>query len=262
MKKLLNYAFFGLFLYLLSGCSCEHEWIEATCEEPKTCEKCGETEGEALGHSWIEATCTDPKTCEECGTIEGEALGHIEGSMKYTETDYVEAIKIYEAKCERCNKVLDSKEEKLESLIKDGKFYLTPEELSDRMSNSFDEVADNTLLTQVTSNNSGDLGIAIGDKSTEETVGVFLLTKNSNDGIMYSERNNTGIHAVLGMVYDDDYLARIMLATTLTFDPSLSFDEAKDVAKLVMQKRTYTKNGVTYLISTSNGSYVIGVGID
>ena len=35
-------------IFLLSGCACEHEWTEATYTEPKTCTKCGETEGEPL----------------------------------------------------------------------------------------------------------------------------------------------------------------------------------------------------------------------
>lgn len=51
---------------MLAGCECKHEWAEATCTEPKTCAKCGETEGEALGHTWIDATCTEPKTCSVC----------------------------------------------------------------------------------------------------------------------------------------------------------------------------------------------------
>ena len=54
----------------------EHEWLDATCTEPKTCTVCGETEGEALGHEWLDATCTEPKTCTVCGETEGEALGH------------------------------------------------------------------------------------------------------------------------------------------------------------------------------------------
>lgn len=37
---------------LLTGCGCEHEWAEATCRTPKTCNLCRETEGEALGHTW------------------------------------------------------------------------------------------------------------------------------------------------------------------------------------------------------------------
>lgn len=62
----------------LTSCSkpCEHEWEKANCEDPKTCELCGETKGAPLGHSWKAATCTDPKTCENCEKVSGEALGH------------------------------------------------------------------------------------------------------------------------------------------------------------------------------------------
>ena len=56
--------------------ACEHEWSDATCTAPKTCSKCGETEGDALGHTMSDATCTAPKTCSVCGATEGDALGH------------------------------------------------------------------------------------------------------------------------------------------------------------------------------------------
>lgn len=59
---------------VLSACGHEHEWEDATCTEPKTCSKCGETEGEALEHTWIEANYQEPKTCSVCGTTEGEPL--------------------------------------------------------------------------------------------------------------------------------------------------------------------------------------------
>ncbi len=65
-----------LVMAFVCGCGCKHEWIEATCTEPKTCKLCGATEGEALGHTWEEATCETPKTCSVCGATEGEALGH------------------------------------------------------------------------------------------------------------------------------------------------------------------------------------------
>ena len=42
----------------------EHNWEEATCEEPKTCSICGETEGEALGHTYVDGVCS------ECGAKE------------------------------------------------------------------------------------------------------------------------------------------------------------------------------------------------
>ncbi len=53
-----------------------HDYNDPTCTAPKTCKRCGVTEGEALGHDYVEATCTAPKTCKRCGVTEGEALGH------------------------------------------------------------------------------------------------------------------------------------------------------------------------------------------
>lgn len=71
--------------FMMTGCCLSHGWQEATCTEPKTCSKCGETEGEALGHTWEEATCTEPKTCSVCQETEGEALGHTLSEATYWE---------------------------------------------------------------------------------------------------------------------------------------------------------------------------------
>ena len=51
---------------------CEHEWLDATCEEPKHCSKCGETDGAALGHTLTEATFKEAAVCTVCGKTEGE----------------------------------------------------------------------------------------------------------------------------------------------------------------------------------------------
>lgn len=56
--------------------TCSHSWKNATCTAPKTCTKCGATEGKANGHNWQDATCTAPKTCSKCGVTNGSALGH------------------------------------------------------------------------------------------------------------------------------------------------------------------------------------------
>ena len=42
--------------------SCEHQWKNATCTEPKTCSKCGKTQGEANGHSDTD----DDNICNIC----------------------------------------------------------------------------------------------------------------------------------------------------------------------------------------------------
>lgn len=62
---------------LLTACGkCEHNWKKATCENPKTCRLCGETQGSVKDHAWVDATCTEPKTCETCGKSTGSAAGH------------------------------------------------------------------------------------------------------------------------------------------------------------------------------------------
>lgn len=73
----------AIFIVLIVGtilvkytCLFGHEWQTADCVTPKTCSKCGLTEGEALGHKWEEATCTTAKTCSVCGIIDGKPLGH------------------------------------------------------------------------------------------------------------------------------------------------------------------------------------------
>lgn len=74
MKRVTALLLSIVICFLLCGCCLKHEWTEATCTEPKTCVKCGETEGEALGHLWVDATYKEPKTCSRCGMTEGDPL--------------------------------------------------------------------------------------------------------------------------------------------------------------------------------------------
>ncbi len=74
MRRFLLVVVLALCVSLMAGCCLSHKWLEATCETPKTCEKCGETEGEAIGHMWSEATRQAPETCQVCGQTQGEPL--------------------------------------------------------------------------------------------------------------------------------------------------------------------------------------------
>ena len=76
MKKLTAFFLIVSCTFLLTACGCKHEWQEATCETPKTCTLCKETEGDPLDHSWMDAACETAKTCVVCGATEGNALGH------------------------------------------------------------------------------------------------------------------------------------------------------------------------------------------
>ena len=72
-----------------------HDFLPATCSEPEVCTRCGETRGIALGHDFLPATCTAPETCARCGATRGEPLGHL-----LTEATYQSA-----AICLRCGYV-------------------------------------------------------------------------------------------------------------------------------------------------------------
>ena len=75
-KHALSLLTFLLCTVLLAGCSCRHQWQEATCTTAKHCTECDAVEAEALGHDWLDATCVAPRTCSRCGLTDGNALGH------------------------------------------------------------------------------------------------------------------------------------------------------------------------------------------
>ena len=61
---------------VFAGCgSCDHQWMEADCQRPKTCKLCGETDGQPTDkHQWEEATTDAPKTCSVCHLTEGDPI--------------------------------------------------------------------------------------------------------------------------------------------------------------------------------------------
>lgn len=75
-KRYVLMAALAAMVLLLAGCSCRHEWSQATCTEASRCRFCGVHRGSVSGHSFADATCEKPKTCTACGKTEGKALGH------------------------------------------------------------------------------------------------------------------------------------------------------------------------------------------
>ena len=100
-KSLTTLALAVALMGLLSGCCIKHEYSEATCTEPQTCVKCGETLGEALGHDYSEATCTEDSVCSRCGDVAQKALGHTPDIEK---ANYQQA-----STCTVCGEVLEEK---------------------------------------------------------------------------------------------------------------------------------------------------------
>lgn len=100
-------------LLLFSSCGHSHSWTEATCTDPRTCSKCGETEGSPLGHDYekeiiSDASCLESGilryTCKRCSYSFEEvipAFGHEKEILKRVEPGCTTSG--YEsAKCARC----------------------------------------------------------------------------------------------------------------------------------------------------------------
>ncbi|MBQ7873897.1 MAG: hypothetical protein IJ306_01860 [Oscillospiraceae bacterium] len=62
---------------------CNHNWVDATCEAPKTCTICGATEGEALGHNW---GAVSYKWEEENGALSCTATRVCQNDAAHTES--------------------------------------------------------------------------------------------------------------------------------------------------------------------------------
>lgn len=165
MKKAVAIILVVLMLVSSTACCFKHEWEDATCTEPRTCEKCGKTEGEelghewedatcilpktcsvcgatkgdALGHTWIEATCTEPKTCSVCKATEGEPLGH-DGVWETATVDNITATETLCSKCSVCGEQLETKEEAIRSFVGDnGTFTFTAKEFVERLQSAWNE---------------------------------------------------------------------------------------------------------------------------
>lgn len=91
--------------------TCSHSYKDATCTIPKTCTKCGVTEGSAMGHTWKDATCIEPKTCSICKTIDGSAKGHTPVTDPAVAATCVIVGKTEGSHCSVCNSVLTAQRE-------------------------------------------------------------------------------------------------------------------------------------------------------
>ena len=76
MKRFVLICLILMLMLSLCAFSCRHDWIEASCTQPKTCTKCGASEGEAVAHEFSEPSCEQAATCAGCGLSEGEPLEH------------------------------------------------------------------------------------------------------------------------------------------------------------------------------------------
>ncbi len=73
--------------------------------------------------------------------------------------------------------------------------------------------------------------------------------------------STSGIDSMLVYFKSDDCLAEVLLALIQSCDPSLSFNDAKELAKSILSNRDVTKNSIEYILTKGNGKWILGVTI-
>ena len=94
---------------IISSSVCFHSWVDANCTSPKTCKKCGETEGKELGHKWSEITCAAPSVCEICKQTNSYTKPHTVSSWKTVVKPTCAKEGTKEGKCSACNQTVTEK---------------------------------------------------------------------------------------------------------------------------------------------------------
>lgn len=131
-----------IFVSLLAGCSCKHNWLEANCLTAKTCSICQEVEGEPLGHTWVDADCVTAKTCSVCLETEGDPLGHAPGEWKES-IEMITCTGTKEQYCSVCSELIASEAVTASTLVQDDLFLFTPREFMDRLTRIAEQHSDN-----------------------------------------------------------------------------------------------------------------------
>ena len=249
-------TFFGMMV--IEEVVCRHEWEEATCQAPQTCSICGKTDGDILEHDWQEATCQNPQKCSLCGETQGHALEHSPGNKVTSSTDMVKATVTTQKTCSVCGEAVDSQTVSLKKLHDGEQFLTTPKEFSERMGNKLKEIQGCELKTRVGEvNGKFAFGVLLDGKK----VGAFMFTNSDGDALVSTEKKNVACFGkILGTV-DMDYIAEVILALIETCDPSLSFSAVKAVGTDLLEDKTVTKNGITYVFTVQSDGALLGASI-
>ena len=235
----------------------DHKWKEATCEEPETCTVCGKTQGTAKGHTWKAATCTVPKTCSVCGKTEGEALGHTPGEVEMGEPDYVLATVWLNTKCTVCGEIEDRELKGLKYLYEDGKFIPSIDEFTERLGKLYPYVKDCDYATQVVVTDDDVLGSIIAD-GNRDRIGTILFFNNKIIDASSRSRRSTfsGLLCEFSTENMDEIVSAI-LGIIMAVDPSLEESDAADVARKMVismvSSDPYYEDGIGYVFGNADG---------
>lgn len=174
-KKTICLSLAILLVLLLAGCSCQHDWQDATCSTPKTCSKCGETEG--------------------------DVVAHIQGEWEIVTEATYSTPGVKKAYCTLCGEVL-AEESFIKERIQNGLFVFSKQELMDMLEDALAEYSDDFKVYD----DSEYLSVAdFGDAKVDYLLYFFAnsktVTRKMNDPlnvdslmVVFARENNRSIH--------------------------------------------------------------------
>lgn len=259
-KRHLICLLLSVFLLLFSGCACKHQWREATCSAPATCELCGETQGEPLAHQWEAATCEKPETCKLCGATKGTTGPHTVGEWETDEPDYISGSVWKRRKCTVCGMSVEMELQAV-PIHENGHFTPSPEELSERLGKMLGLLNHCSYTTRFAITDNGTMGCTIMDGYQQIAVILFSSDNGYMDGDEKSSRNTVSSMFCSFYTSDTEKVAPVLLGMILTCDNTLEFSDAREIARNIlinsMSTQPYLYNEVNYLLGTPDGDYLL-----
>lgn len=239
-----------------------HFYQDATCTQPKTCKFCGTTTGEPLGHLWQDATCETPSRCLTCGETVGAALGHTRGPERIS-SDIVKGYYRATYYCTNCNTELESTRYDYTTFISGETFFFSLEEFAERLENAMHEIDGCYLTTELRYINDGLFIVVWDTDSNPVYTGQFFGIGEDNE--LYS-KNSTEVSSLTGLCVHDSF-SEVFLGMIQALDPSLSFDEAKELAQSIVAASQesdpyYTNNGIRYVLYYTTQGWFLDINID
>lgn len=193
---------------------------------------------------------------------EREPLGHQPGSWT-KEVDYVDATSKEIRECERCEEVVDTRNEKeITSFLGDGKFSISPKGFIDRLNEEFSDIPNCSSMNADYELDDSGMGLELQIKNGSKIAGIGGFFSDSSNPVLLSYLGSENCFKNIVMYFENsDYAAATALATIQAIDPTLSFSDAKEVGAACVDTPT-VKNGITYAIVASNGEYWLSARIE
>ena len=206
------------------GCGCNHQWQEATCQAPKTCTVCGETQGNPQDHT--------------------------AGEEKVVAVDTENLTATLEVACADCGAVMDSKEVATGLASANGGFPLSPTEWFNCLSTNIYQFGANNTLAAFTVE-SEDNALVHGVISFNGMKAAFSFLDAEGNIITTDQQDIRGlVHSVQVEGLFDNTTAtdfyQLLMLVGITNNAEMDPNTSNALASSIMAFDTVSDNGYIY----------------